>query len=313
VIDNELLFQGRRYEKETNLIYFRARYYDPIMGRFLSVDPMGYQDSMNLYQGFNMNPVNFVDPFGKWNLNVHKAITREALKKISSNWDYWQWKEFRKALVRGSILPDIPEGKIGVGKAWIVYKFGGKTWTRSFRTHYGDLAAWHAMRYGNQTREEVIRAMKFFIMIRAVTAKTMLLQGLRDRSLPNWKRRELIRQAGLMLGRSLHIIEDSYARGHTERNENMEIVQFFDYNEQQKSPIAKKMHEAGDKIKDNEEYFNEAAASVARVLELFDRSNSVDEFEAELEKFLDLIFILQKQKKRPYIEVLDRNQKIILK
>jgi hypothetical protein len=34
------------------------------MGRFLSVDPMGYKDSMNLYQAFNQNPVNFVDPLG---------------------------------------------------------------------------------------------------------------------------------------------------------------------------------------------------------------------------------------------------------
>jgi RHS repeat-associated protein len=45
--------------------YFRARHLDPIMGRFLQTDPMGYQDSLNLYQALNMNPVNFVDPFGK--------------------------------------------------------------------------------------------------------------------------------------------------------------------------------------------------------------------------------------------------------
>jgi len=65
-IGNEYMFHGRRYDKETNLIYFRARYYDPIMGRFLSVDPMGYQDSMNLYQAFNQNPINFIDPWGLW-------------------------------------------------------------------------------------------------------------------------------------------------------------------------------------------------------------------------------------------------------
>jgi len=63
-VDNELLYQGRRYDSESNLYYYRARYYDPIMGRFLSTDPLGYKDSMNLYQGFNMNRINFVDPMG---------------------------------------------------------------------------------------------------------------------------------------------------------------------------------------------------------------------------------------------------------
>ena len=64
-IGNNILFQGREYDTELNLYYFRARYYDPIMGRFLSTDPMGYQDGLNLYQAFNMNPVNFVDPMGR--------------------------------------------------------------------------------------------------------------------------------------------------------------------------------------------------------------------------------------------------------
>jgi RHS repeat-associated protein len=63
-IGNNILFQGREYDPELNLYYFRARYYDPIMGRFLQTDPMGYADSMNLYQAFNMNPYNFADPWG---------------------------------------------------------------------------------------------------------------------------------------------------------------------------------------------------------------------------------------------------------
>ena len=36
----------------------------PRIGRFLQTDPMGFEDSMNLYQGFGMNPVNNRDPFG---------------------------------------------------------------------------------------------------------------------------------------------------------------------------------------------------------------------------------------------------------
>jgi RHS repeat-associated protein len=64
IIGNEILWHSRRYDPESNTYYFRNRAYDPTMGRFLQTDPMGYQDSMNLYQGFNMNPVNFNDPWG---------------------------------------------------------------------------------------------------------------------------------------------------------------------------------------------------------------------------------------------------------
>ena len=105
-IGNDILFQGRRYDKETNLYYYRARYYDPIMGRFLQTDPMGYADSMNLYQGFNMNPMNFVDPMGtesqrskfvretvdKYNKLVKwGAITRsEANKQLALDIKAWE-------------------------------------------------------------------------------------------------------------------------------------------------------------------------------------------------------------------------------
>jgi RHS repeat-associated protein len=76
-IGNNILFQGREYDPELNLYYFRARYYCPIMGRFLQTDPMGYADSMNLYQGFNMNPGNFVDPYGLAIINVFKGFTKD--------------------------------------------------------------------------------------------------------------------------------------------------------------------------------------------------------------------------------------------
>jgi hypothetical protein len=35
-----------------------------LVDRFLQGDPKGYQDSQNLYQGFNMNPMNYTDPMG---------------------------------------------------------------------------------------------------------------------------------------------------------------------------------------------------------------------------------------------------------
>ncbi len=64
-IGNDYMFQSRRYDKELKLYYYRARAYDPEIGRFLQTDPIGYKDSMNLYQAMNMNPWGFVDPWGE--------------------------------------------------------------------------------------------------------------------------------------------------------------------------------------------------------------------------------------------------------
>jgi RHS repeat-associated protein len=63
-IGNNYLFHSREYEPEVGLYYYRNRYYMPRIGRFLQTDPTGYMDSMNLYQAFGMNPVNFTDPMG---------------------------------------------------------------------------------------------------------------------------------------------------------------------------------------------------------------------------------------------------------
>ncbi len=46
--------------------YYRARYYDPTIGRFLSEDPVGLREGPNFYAYVHDNPINKVDPSGKW-------------------------------------------------------------------------------------------------------------------------------------------------------------------------------------------------------------------------------------------------------
>ena len=48
----------------TGLIYYRARYYDPSVGRFTQRDPLGFVDGVNRYAYAMNSPVNFVDPWG---------------------------------------------------------------------------------------------------------------------------------------------------------------------------------------------------------------------------------------------------------
>jgi len=56
--------QYRYYTDATGLHYLKARYYDPVAGRFLSRDPIGYRGSSNLYAYVSGNPVSDVDPSG---------------------------------------------------------------------------------------------------------------------------------------------------------------------------------------------------------------------------------------------------------
>lgn len=61
-ISNPYLYTGRQYELESGNYYFRARMYDPKVGRFLQMDPEEYIDGMGTYVSYFV--VNGVDPLG---------------------------------------------------------------------------------------------------------------------------------------------------------------------------------------------------------------------------------------------------------
>jgi RHS repeat-associated protein len=59
-------YTGRELDTETGLYYYRARYYDPSLGRFISEDPIGFSaGDTNLYRYVNNSPTNFTDPTGE--------------------------------------------------------------------------------------------------------------------------------------------------------------------------------------------------------------------------------------------------------
>ena len=61
--DNSLQYTGRENDN-TGLNYYRARYYDPQLKRFISEDPIGLDGGINVYAYVGNRPVNLKDPFG---------------------------------------------------------------------------------------------------------------------------------------------------------------------------------------------------------------------------------------------------------
>jgi RHS repeat-associated protein len=67
--ENAYTYTGREWDKEIGLYYYRARYYDPMEGRFVSRDPIGFAGGdVNLYRYVQNNPVIAIDPFGLMDL-----------------------------------------------------------------------------------------------------------------------------------------------------------------------------------------------------------------------------------------------------
>ncbi|MDD3120607.1 MAG: hypothetical protein PHF46_04315, partial [Candidatus Gracilibacteria bacterium] len=99
LLGNSRLYTGREYDSETGLYFYRARYYDSESGRFISRDPVGMADQVNLYSYVGNNSINATDPKG----TVKKMLGNlyDSLKDFYSNakdgWaDYYQHVQTEK-------------------------------------------------------------------------------------------------------------------------------------------------------------------------------------------------------------------------
>lgn len=65
----------------------QARYYDPVIGRFYSNDPIGFRDvhSFNRYTYVNNNPYKYTDPTGMLGEGVGCGIAEDCSNSVDSN------------------------------------------------------------------------------------------------------------------------------------------------------------------------------------------------------------------------------------
>ena len=60
---NSIQYTGRENDG-TGLYFYRARYYDPVLKRFVSEDPIGTRAGLNFYGYVGGNPISYADPLG---------------------------------------------------------------------------------------------------------------------------------------------------------------------------------------------------------------------------------------------------------
>lgn len=74
-INQPYTYTSREYDVETGMYFYRARYYDPKVGRFVTKDPIGFAGGINVFSYASSNPVNFMDPEG---LDVYVCYYSDA-------------------------------------------------------------------------------------------------------------------------------------------------------------------------------------------------------------------------------------------
>jgi len=126
-IGNRYLWQGREYSWKSGLYYFRARWYDPITGRWLSNDPIGVSGGWNQYVFCGNNTLNVVDPFGLEGQDFYDQLLDSQANSPSTatlgnqmRGDSKQevdkmLKGARDSVVMAVTLVSFGEGKAGVG------------------------------------------------------------------------------------------------------------------------------------------------------------------------------------------------------
>ena len=107
---NKFTFTGHEKDEETGLIYAKARFYDPDIGRFLTQDSflgdVGNVPSLHRYAYANANPVRFVDRTGRQSDEVEEGgsllqaidefwINRTSMR-IPSEFEMWIWSVTRQ-------------------------------------------------------------------------------------------------------------------------------------------------------------------------------------------------------------------------
>ncbi|GFZ99433.1 hypothetical protein CYANOKiyG1_10910 [Okeania sp. KiyG1] len=112
-------YSGKERDASTGFYYYGARYYAPWLGRWMSCDPAGTIDGLNLYAFVRENPINAVDLTGNCRTILQRGERQvrqlnkriNALKFLRSNWKKTQYNKANGGEERDKIRQKIQQKK----------------------------------------------------------------------------------------------------------------------------------------------------------------------------------------------------------
>ena len=177
-MSGEYGYTGREWDKETELQYNRARWYDPKTARWLTQDPLGFDaGDTNLYRYVNKMPTMAVDPSGlqdvnavglaqelkqrpEWTVEKAKGILRNQIKEWrGKGWNFTANLLEHFVANTGNVYrpskKDVDEVKDYVEPQirYILGKEGPEVWN-SFANKFGTFSFQGAMRFGGTIAAE---------------------------------------------------------------------------------------------------------------------------------------------------------------
>jgi RHS repeat-associated protein len=124
-ITNPFRYTAREMDSETDTYYYRARYYDQNIGRFISEDPTRFKAGIDFYRYVFNNPVRFGDPsgldvqvcyypfggpFGHTGFGVSGESGTQGFYPLYDANSPW-YRQPQRAHGPGSVKPDVDEGQ----------------------------------------------------------------------------------------------------------------------------------------------------------------------------------------------------------
>jgi len=100
---NNYLYRGEQWDPDLGLYYLRARYMNPLTGRFMGVDPLA-DEGQPRYEYAGADPVDGMDPNGDEDLVEYRPLIPGRLP-VSFPLDFPGWCETASGDALGSYLP----------------------------------------------------------------------------------------------------------------------------------------------------------------------------------------------------------------